>query len=62
MLISIVSELDIDRVQKITYHQMASMYQDGLPSSLYLNQYELTELHGFSPSEWNSFLKKQSAL
>lgn len=57
MFVEIVSKMEIDRVRKMLMHQMAQIFENNLPDSLYLNHYELSEEYGFTPSEWNNFLK-----
>ena len=57
MLIEIVTDIKTDQITKTVLHQMASIYQDNLPDSLYLNQYQLAEQFGFTARQWNEFLK-----
>lgn len=57
MFIEIVNKMEGDRISKTLMYQMAKDFGDNLPDSLYLNHYQLAEEFGFTPAQWNSFLK-----
>ena len=51
------TEMELTQIQRTLLAKMAQIFESNLPDSLYLNHYLLAEMYGFSPSEWNSFLK-----
>lgn len=54
----IVRELPVDnRIQRMLLNNMAKIYEENLPDSLYLNQYQLAENFGYTHQDWNKFLK-----
>src|SRR5690625_5230092 len=57
MFTEIVSQMEMNNISKMLLHRMAKLYEEHLPDTLYLNHYELSENFGYSPREWNEFLK-----
>lgn len=58
MFIDIIRDVeDIPRVQLMIYEQMAEHYENGLPDTLMLNHYELSEMYGHDPRDWDKFMK-----
>src|SRR5699024_6935328 len=57
MFLEIIEQLEINQLQRTVYANMAKVYENHLPDSLYLNHYELAEHFGHSHESWNKFLK-----
>lgn len=57
MFIEIVNNIEGDKMSKTFLYRMAKIYGEYLPDSLYLNHYQLSEEFGFTPMQWNEFLK-----
>lgn len=57
MFIDIVSEMKGDRLSKTILYGLAKIYGEQLPESLYMNHYQLSEDFGYTPAQWNNFLK-----
>lgn len=57
MFTEIVTKLEMNRIERTLMYEMATIYEENLPESLYLNQYELANEFGFTHMDWNKFLK-----
>lgn len=57
MFTDVIAELEGDQKQKMFLHRMAKLYEEHLPETLYMNHYQLAETFGFTPREWDEFLK-----
>lgn len=58
MFTEIVQSMELDRLSKTLMTRMAKLYEQHLPDTLYLNHYQLSEEFGFTPQEWNDFLRQ----
>lgn len=57
MFTDIVEQMDMPQVRKLIFHEMAELYEQGLPDTLYMTHYKLEEEFGFRHEEWSQFLK-----
>lgn len=47
----------MERISKTIMMNVAEIYQNNLPDTLYLTHYELAKTFGHSPEDWSNFLK-----
>lgn len=43
------------------YHAIDRIFKRKLPNTLYLNHFELAEAYGYTPQEWRTYLRDNSA-
>lgn len=59
MFVDVVRDMNVDGRTKILLETMAEEYESGLPKTLSMNHYELSDEYGFTPKQWSDFLKNK---
>lgn len=57
MFMETVNKMELNKVAKTIMYQMAKVFEEHLPETLYMTQYELEDLFGFTHRQWQDFLK-----
>ena len=58
MFREIIKEIELENgVERTMFDAVAKIYDDYLPKSLSMNQYELSENFGFEAEQWKKFFK-----
>lgn len=60
MFRELIAENDtLTRIERTIMNELAGIYEDNLPDTLYMNQYHLSHEFGFTHNEWKNFLRNE---